>query len=140
MRAFISLFVLFGLLIVNASATFGADERKLINVGKVQAISVLDAKQLYDSGAVLIDTRSDLERYFGVIKDSMAINKSAVNEKASSLIPDKEKAVVTYCVSGVRANTAAENLVKLGYKNVYVINDAGYFDWKKAGYPTVKNK
>lgn len=132
-RSFVLLVVIFTLSMVNLSVALGEEK-------KVQKITVLGAKQLYDSGAVFVDTRSDLEQYFGVIKDSVEISKSEVNEKASDLIPDKERAVVTYCVSGVRANVTAENLIKQGYKNVYVIDDAGYFDWKKAGYPTVKEK
>jgi len=107
---------------------------------KVQQISVADAKKLYDSGATFVDTRSSLEMYFGVIKNAIAINKKAVNEKAGSLIPNQESVVVTYCARGVRANVAAENFIKLGYQNVYVIHDAGYSDWKKAGFPTVKLK
>lgn len=103
---------------------------------KVQQISVNDAKKLYDSGAKFVDTRTSIEMYFGVIKNAVAINKRAVSKKASSLIPNKEEIIVTYCAWGVRANVAAENFIKLGYKNVYVIHDAGFSDWKKAGYPT----
>ena len=105
---------------------------------QVQHISIDDAKKLYDSGATFVDTRTSLEMYFGVIKNSIAINKHAVAKKASSLIPNKDDVIVTYCVIGVRANVAAENFIKQGYQNVYVIHNAGYSGWKKAGYPIAK--
>jgi len=130
-RAVVSLLTAFCLLIVSATGAVGAEEN-------VQKISVSEAKKLYDSGATFVDTRSGIEKYFGVIKNSVAMNKKDVIEKANALIPDKDSVVVTYCVSGHRANTVSENLVKLGYKNVYVIHKEGYSKWKKEGYPTAK--
>lgn len=136
----LSIAVFFYLILANIFMPVAAAEKSEPLAVKVQQISVADAKKLYDSGATFVDTRSGLEMYFGVIKNAIAINKKAVSEKAGSLIPNKESTVVTYCARGVRANVAAENFIKLGYKNVYVIHDAGYSDWKKAGFPTVKSK
>lgn len=107
---------------------------------KSHKISIDIAKRLYDSGAVFVDTRSKLEMYFGVVEKAVALNKKEVNEKAASLLPNKSEPIVAYCAVGIRANIVAERLIQLGYQNVYFVHDAGYSDWKKAGYPTVKLK
>ncbi len=107
---------------------------------EIKKISVVKAKQLHDQGAVFIDARSWLERKFGTIENSIAISKNDVDEKAPTLVKNKDQPIVTYCAVGVRASVAAQNLHKLGYTNVHVVTDAGFSDWKKAGYPLEKSK
>ena len=101
----------------------------------VESITIDQAKRLYDQGAVFVDTRTYLERAFGVIKGSIAIKKNEVSEKINLLPADKQKPLVIYCMRGVRAAVAADKLDKRGYQNVYVISDVGFGAWKDAGYP-----
>lgn len=104
---------------------------------EITYIDIHQAKQLHDQGALFIDTRTWIERKFGIIKGSVFMKKSEVFDVAQYLITDENQAVVTYCAVGVRASDAAAALVELGYTNLYVIaNGQGYSHWKKAGYPT----
>jgi rhodanese-related sulfurtransferase len=105
-----------------------------VNAG-IEPVTIDQAKQLYDNGALFIDTRSYIERAFGVVKGSIAINKNEVTEKLSLLPKDKTKALVVYCARGVRAAVAADNLDNQGYLNIYVVSDVGFGAWKGAGYP-----
>ena len=114
-------------LLLSANASF-AD--------KIKYIDIHQAKQLHDQGALFIDTRTWIERKLGKIQGSVAMKKSEVIDVAQYLIPDKNKAVVTYCAVGSRASDAAANLSDLGYTNINVVaNGQGYSHWKKAGYP-----
>lgn len=102
---------------------------------EVQRITIHQAKELYDNGALFIDTRSLFERKLGVIRKALAISKNDIINKQSLLPADKSQIIVTYCAVGVRAGVAADRLDQLGYQNVYVIHNAGFRDWKKSGFP-----
>jgi phage shock protein E len=43
------------------------------------------------------------------------------------MIPDKEATYIIYCRSGNRSATAAQQLIDLGYQNVYDMG--GIIDW-----------
>ena len=55
----------------------------------------------------------------------------------SQLPADKNAKVVLYCRSGRMSAIAAEELVKLGYTNIWNLKD-GMLDWEQAGYPLEK--
>ena len=101
----------------------------------IENISIQQAKQLYDDGALFIDTRSYIERKFGIIKGAIAIKKSEIVKKQYLLPKDKNKVIVTYCARGIRAGAVANHLYQLGYQHVYVIYDAGFGAWNRAGFP-----
>jgi rhodanese-related sulfurtransferase len=91
-----------------------------------------------EKGAVIVDVREDEERYV-VVPDARSLPLSrAKDEKAwSSFVASlpKDKAVVFYCASGIRAKRTADRLAKLG-------RAAGFFEsadqWKAAGLPVEK--
>ena len=88
------------------------------------------AKQMMDSGNVIVlDVREQSEFDAGHIKDAVLLPVGTINEKsAAAVIPSKDSTVLVYCRSGNRSKTASEELVKLGYKNIYEIG--GINSWK----------
>ena len=56
---------------------------------------------------------------------------------ASTVLPQKDKPIVLYCKSGRRAQSAAEQLRQLGYRDVTAMT-GGYADLKAAGYPVAE--
>lgn len=104
---------------------------------EIKYIDIHQAKQLHDQGALFVDSRTWIERKFGIIKGSVVMDKSEVADVAQYLIIDESRAVVTYCAVGIRASDTAAALNEMGYANLYVIaNGQGFSHWKKAGYPT----
>lgn len=94
----------------------------------------VQVRALQQSGALFVDVRTAEEWAAGHLKMALHLPLHQVGDKAASLLPDKNKAIVTYCRSGARAQKAAEILRGLGYAKVTAMT-GGYDDLKAAGYP-----
>jgi rhodanese-related sulfurtransferase len=57
-----------------------------------------------------------------------------IGQNLDELPADKDAQVVLYCRSGSMSATAARELVKLGYTDVWNL-DGGMIAWKQLGYP-----
>ncbi len=60
----------------------------------------------------------------------------ALAENLGKLPSDKSAKIVLYCRSGRMSTSAAHELVKKGFTNVYNL-DGGWESWKAAGFPFV---
>ena len=76
---------------------------------------------------VLLDARSEEEFSEGHIPGAIVIPYEEVSERAEAEIPEKDGPVFVYCRSGRRSKIAAEELVSLGYSEVYEFG--GIIDW-----------
>ena len=56
-------------------------------------------------------------------------------EKAN---PGQGRNVILYCGGGFRSALAADNLQKMGYRNV-ISMDGGWRGWTEAGFPTIRD-
>ena len=88
------------------------------------------AKEIIDSDEehIILDVREQNEFDEGHIKGAILLPYTEIEEKAETLLPDKDKLILVYCRSGRRSKIAAENLSKLGYTNVKEFG--GIIDWK----------
>ncbi len=86
------------------------------------SFSSSDACKLLANGAQLVDVRSSNEFAQGALPN--AINLPLQSIISADKIIDRNKAIILYCVTGVRSSTAKNYLIKMGYKNV---NDLGSF-------------
>ena len=95
----------------------------------MQKITPVDAKKIMDTqdDIYILDVRDPDELDEGYIDGSVLIPLDEVEQKAQSLLPDKDKPLLVYCRSGKRSKDAAEILDNLGYKNVY--DFGGILDW-----------
>ena len=83
-------------------------------------------------GAVLLDVRTPQEYSEGHIPGSLNINvKDEQFSSCADDLLDKDKEVAVYCRSGRRSRTAADILVKKGFK-VYNL-DKGILNWIEEG-------
>lgn len=83
-------------------------------------ISVEEAKEIIDSEDVIIlDVRTPEEYNSGHIENSVLLPVTEIPEKAVEFLPDKEAKILVYCRSGNRSETAAKDLINMGYTNVY---------------------
>jgi len=115
---------------------------KLVNDAKkrIKETSVQEVKKWLDAGQklVLVDTREDSEWARGHITGAIHLGKGIIERDIESAIPDHSATIVLYCGGGFRSALAAENLQKMGYKNVLSM-DGGWRGWTTSNYPTTKD-
>lgn len=107
---------------------------------RVRETDVKTVKTRFDRGEkmVLVDVREDGEWQKGHLPDAIHLGKGIIERDIEAAIPDKTSELILYCGGGFRSALAAENLQKMGYKNV-VSMDGGWRGWNEAGYPTCKD-
>ena len=99
-----------------------------------------ETKKRLDAGEklILIDTREDSEWARGHVPGAIHLGKGVIERDIENTVPDKDAAVVLYCGGGFRSALAADNLQKMGYRNV-ISMDGGWRGWTEAGFPTIKD-
>ncbi|HXS99564.1 MAG TPA: rhodanese-like domain-containing protein [Elusimicrobiota bacterium] len=85
----------------------------------------------------LIDVREDNEWTKGRIAGAIHLGKGVIERDIEQQIPDKTKELILYCGGGFRSALSADNLQKMGYRNV-VSMDGGWRGWNEAGGPVEK--
>ncbi|OGI02362.1 MAG: hypothetical protein A2X42_09415 [Candidatus Margulisbacteria bacterium GWF2_38_17] len=92
-------------------------------------ISPLAAKKLLSSNkkAILLDVRTNQEYEEIHIPGSMLIPLDQINTGAKKNLNNKNAIIIIYCRSGRRSVLAANELLEMGYKNIY--NLGGIKDW-----------
>jgi rhodanese-related sulfurtransferase len=100
----------------------------------VPRISVDEAKQKIEAGALVVDVREPAEvEQSGKVAGAVHIPRGMVEFRADADTPyydknfAKDKAVILYCASGGRAALSGQALKELGYAEVY--NLGGFTDW-----------
>jgi len=83
---------------------------------------------------VLVDTREDNEWAKGHIAGAIHLGKGVIERDIVSAIPEKEEEIILYCGGGFRSALSADNLQRMGYKNV-ISMDGGWRQWNALGYP-----
>ena len=99
-----------------------------------------ETKKRLDAGEkiVLIDTREDSEWARGHIPGAIHLSKGIIERDIERTVPDKDAALVLYCGGGFRSALAADNLQKMGYRNV-ISMDGGWRGWTESGFPMVRD-
>jgi len=83
-------------------------------------ISIADAVEKLNNGAVLIDVRTPEEFASGAHKGAINIPVDDLG-RIGDHVPDKNNAVLLYCQSGMRATSACSTLRHTGYSDVHNI-------------------
>jgi len=99
-----------------------------------------ETKRRLDAGQklVLIDTREDSEWARGHIPGAIHLGRGVIERDIEKTVPDKSAQIVLYCGGGYRSALAADNLQKMGYRNV-ISMDGGWRGWTESGLPTVRD-
>jgi rhodanese-related sulfurtransferase len=99
-----------------------------------------DIKKKLDAGEpmIIVDTREDNEWARGHIPNAVHLGKGVIERDIEKAIPDKDAPLVLYCGGGYRSALAADNLQKMGYRNV-ISMDGGWRGWTEAGFPTIRD-
>ena len=114
-----------------------ADDSK--DVGQISEISVADADEAIQSGAIAVDANSERTRKKNGTVPNAIILTSSSKYDLSQLPEDKSKDLIFYC-SNTRctaSDAAAERASAHGYENVHIMRE-GIKGWKEAGKATTE--
>jgi rhodanese-related sulfurtransferase len=115
---------------------------KLVQEAKarVKETNVADVKRRMDAGEkfLLVDVREDNEWANGYIPGAVHMGRGIIERDVETKIPDPSAKLILYCGGGFRSALSADNLQKMGYKNVESM-DGGWKGWIEAGLPAQKN-
>lgn len=109
--------------------------QRVLMMRSVVEVSVKEAQEKVKAGAAFIDVRQPTEFQSGHAIGAKLIPLHELSARVSEI--PKNKAVVIICASGNRSATAAYQLTKLGYENVFSVR-GGTGAWRNAGLPTTK--
>ncbi|MGC1854563.1 MAG: rhodanese-like domain-containing protein [Candidatus Aquirickettsiella sp.] len=85
----------------------------------------------------LIDVREHDEFQQGFIAHAIPLSKGIIERDIEKYISDFEAEIVVYCSGGFRSCLVADNLQKMGYRQVASLQ-GGLRAWLEAGYPLNK--
>jgi rhodanese-related sulfurtransferase len=103
---------------------------------RVREVTVEEVKRRLDAGEQFrfIDVREDHEWGQGHAAGADHLGRGIIERDIEQAVPDKGAEVVLYCGGGFRSALAADNLQKMGYRNVLSMA-GGIRAWREAGYP-----
>lgn len=106
---------------------------------RVRECSVQDVKRRLDAGESLqlIDVREECEYARGHLPAAQHLSKGVIERDIEAQFPDPNAELVLYCGGGFRSVLAADNLQRMGYRNI-ISMDGGWSGWNEAGLPIEK--
>ena len=111
---------------------------QIVNEAKqrVRETTVDAVKRRLDAGErlTLVDVREESEYAKDHLPGAIHLGKGIIERDIEAKVPDLSAEVVLYCGGGFRSALAADNLQKMGYKNV-VSMDGGIREWREKNYP-----
>lgn len=94
-------------------------------------------KQKSDDDFVLLDVREQDEWEKARIAGAEYLGKGVIERDVEEEYPDVDQELILYCGGGYRSALAADNLQKMGYRNVKSLA-GGFRSWTEAGFPIQK--
>ena len=88
-----------------------------------------ELKNFTKNGVTIIDVRSKQEYEEGHLNGAILIPEYEIKEKIKNIVENKDEKILVYCSSGIRSKQAQEELINLGYKNVYNLKDGIVCYW-----------
>lgn len=106
---------------------------------RIREISIDDvrAKQSSNKKFYFVDVREDHEWSEGRAQGAQHIGRGILERDIEKHIPDYDAEIVLYCGGGYRSAMAADNLQKMGYKNIFSMA-GGMRAWRELNLPEDK--
>ena len=103
---------------------------------RVKETTVDEIKTRLDGGDkfLLIDVREESEFAKDHLPGAVHLGKGIIERDIETKVPDLTAELVLYCGGGFRSALAADNLQKMGYRNVLSM-DGGIREWREKKYP-----
>ena len=108
--------------------------------GRIRELTIADvrSKQQRAERFYLIDVREESEWAAGHLPGAIHLGKGVIERDIEQAVPDTEAEVILYCGGGYRSALAADNLTRMGYRNI-ISMDGGIRAWREAGYPVERS-
>src|SRR5438128_1200133 len=106
---------------------------------RIKQIGIDEVKEKLDSGDkfALVDVREESEFAKDHLPGALHLGKGIIERDIETRVPDLNTPMVLYCGGGFRSALAADNLQKMGYKNVLSM-DGGIRGWREKNYPLTR--
>jgi rhodanese-related sulfurtransferase len=103
---------------------------------RVRELTVDDVKAKLDKKEKfsLVDVREESEWATDHLPSALHLGKGVIERDIEKTIPELEAPIVLYCGGGYRSALAADNLQRMGYRNVWSMA-GGIRGWREKGYP-----
>jgi rhodanese-related sulfurtransferase len=103
---------------------------------RVREFTIEEYRERLERGErwMLIDIREDHEWAKSRIPGAVHLSKGVIERDIETRVPDKNEPLVLQCGGGFRSALAADNLQKMGYRNVVSL-DGGIRGWEERGLP-----
>ena len=102
---------------------------------RIKEVTVEQACERVDAGAIMIDVREDSEWQSGHAANAVHLGRGVIERDILEAFPEKSTELILYCGGGYRSALSADNLQKMGYTNVFSMA-GGWKAWKDAAAPT----
>ncbi|MDT8409163.1 MAG: molybdopterin-synthase adenylyltransferase MoeB [Wenzhouxiangellaceae bacterium] len=103
---------------------------------QIPMVSPSEAQRRQRAGAALIDVREADEIAQGMAEGAQPLGRGYLEIRIAEAVPDDDQPVLVICGSSTRSLLAADDLKKLGYRDVGVV-EGGFNQWKDEGLPVV---
>jgi len=112
-----------------------AKERRLAEIrSQIPEITPADAFGLQAQGGAVVDVREAEEIAQGSPAGAQRLGRGYLELRIEDAIPDLERPLAVLCSGGLRSLFAAEDLRRMGYRQVYSVA-GGFARWKSEGLP-----
>ena len=106
---------------------------------RIKEIGIDEVKEKLDNGDKfeLVDVREESEFAKDHLPGALHLGKGIIERDIETHVPDLNTPTILYCGGGFRSALAADNLQKMGYKNVLSM-DGGIRGWREKNYPLTR--
>lgn len=109
---------------------FGFSQPKVPQINAEDVLHAIQEKK----DVLLLDVRTKDEVGRGKIENSINIPVDEVEKRIESEFPNKDATIYVYCLSGSRSTIAVDQMIKMGYKNVFSMT-SGLLAWRSKNLP-----
>ncbi len=110
------------------------EELVAVIMPEITEITVEETLAKQASGTILVDVREDNEWEAGHAKDAVHIGRGVIERDIIHQFPKKGTEIILYCGGGYRSALAADNLQKMGYRNILSMK-GGWTAWNEKNAP-----
>lgn len=106
---------------------------------RIREVTIEQVRERQVNGAAFefIDVREDNEWDKGYAAGARHISRGVLERDIENLVPDKDREIILYCGGGFRSALSADNLQKMGYRNVHSMA-GGIREWRAKNLPEEK--